>query len=1010
MRIRTLPHSAFTLLAALCCLFTSPKAALAQGAVAFIPTGSNYHYLDNGTDQGTAWRSLSFDDSAWAVGQAPLGYGQANLNTIVSYGNDAANKHITTHFRHPFATPANTSVSNLLVRLRRDDGAIVYLNGQEVFRSNMSTGAVNYLTLAASAVTGADESNYFSSFVFSSTLLAPPGGSNVLAAEVHQASAASSDLAFCSELTGNAALPTSLTIPVPAGFTTLANNFDHGGNTLSELFSQVLDGTEVYKWNPGNQTYSRAIYDANSAGWLDTNANPINFVLSPGDAAWLYSPLAQSLSMTGQVKVVGYVNRPPGGGRHFVSGRQPMSSTFMEITGFAPITGDKVELYDGVFPSIPSQGTSTHVFSNGVWMPFLPLLLPGKGMVVDLVTGGCFDIQCPSNKTVSCDAPWNFNQPVAWDVCCNTNPTYSLLSSNLISSTPCLQIWEGRWQVSSICSNYSTMCTQLVTVVDTIPPQLTWFPDKTNECSAPLTFDRPLAQDLCCSTNSLSWVTNIALISSNQCQIVWLASWQVSDCCGNTSNAWQYVTVVDTTPPLISCPPEQVIPFGAAWDFGSPTAWDSCCPSNSIIIQAVDTKTNSYPCSNVVLRTWSATDCCAKSSTCTQTVTVITCPPAPTLTAVVSAGQLQLGWGPVIGEFSLQRLQGLGGANSWLPVSGLATALSSKTNATNNSIEQIVTADIPTAPIRPPNNFLRLGSNPMVTQDFSVLPTGNFSNSPAGQNQVPWTINAMGAGSLQIADINNTHALLVDDQGIELHLDTNRSAWPNLLTGAPNFHEMRVGVMFATSNAQPMELKAFDVNGQLVSSTQVSNVLFAQVPFWSKGWPFGHFEFKMPGGGTGGLPKVDGVPGIPTIPLAPNCTDLRSYPVGSAPNPWVQPGFTITATNSSNQMEANTYIEAGPEGNGYHVEYSAQIKFSNNTCCRRISEVVIARTSELVEVELTAYAASGTRVLGWKKLTAREGNPATVTFEPPDQPICSIIVKSPTGQTRILKFCCLAVD
>jgi hypothetical protein len=247
MRTRTFPHNAFTLLAALCCLFTSPKAALAQGAVAFIPTGSYYHYLDNGTDQGTAWQSLSFDDSGWAIGQAPLGYGQANLNTIVSYGNDAASKYIATYFRHSFATPGNTSVSNLLVRLRRDDGAIVYHNGEKVFRNNMSTGAVNYLTLGSSEVTGTDETNFFSSFVFSSSLLAAPGASNVLAVEVHQASAASSDLAFCAELTGNAALPTSLAIPVPAGFTTIANNFDRGGSTLSELFSQVLDGTEVYK-------------------------------------------------------------------------------------------------------------------------------------------------------------------------------------------------------------------------------------------------------------------------------------------------------------------------------------------------------------------------------------------------------------------------------------------------------------------------------------------------------------------------------------------------------------------------------------------------------------------------------------------------------------------------------------------------------------------------------------------------------------------------------------------
>ena len=1008
MRTRTFPHSAFTLLAALCCLFTIPKTALAQGQVVFIPIASSYRYLDNGSDQGTAWRSPSFDDSGWAVGQAPFGYGQANLTTPVSFGNDANNKYITTYFRHAFTTPVNTSVANLLVRARRDDGAIVYLNGKEVFRSNMTNGPVNYLSLAYSEVTGADETNYFSSFVFSSAWLAPPGSNNVLAAELHLASPASPDLAACFDLTGNAALPNSLTVQVAQAWSTIANNFDHGGNTLTELFPQIADGTEIDKWNPDTQTYSRAIYDANSASWFDQNANPVNFVISPGEAAWIHSPVAQFLTMLGQVKVVGYVNRPPLGGRRFVGGRQPMSSTFADVTGFSPIEGDKVELYEGAFASIPTQPTSTHVFSNGVWIPAVPLLLPGKGMFVDLVAGGCFDIQCPSNKTVSCDAPWSFNQPVAWDVCCNTNPTYSLLSTNLISSTPCQKIWEGRWQVSSICSNYSTMCTQLVTVVDMTPPQLTWFPDKTNECSAPLAFDRPLAQDACCSTNSLSWVTNIALFSSNQCQIVWLASWQVSDCCGNTSNARQYVTVVDTTPPLISCPPEQVIPFGAAWDFGSPIAWDNCCPSNSINIQAVDTRTNSYPCSNVVLRTWSATDCCAKSSTCTQTVTVITCPPAPKLTAALSGGQLQLGWGPVLGHFGVQVISSLGNTNSgWIPVSGLPTAGWSSLNQSNNTLDQFVSADIPVSTgLWPPiNRFLRLSTDPSVVQDFTGLPKGVFSNSPTGQNAVPWTFNAMGAGSLQIAEINNTHALLVDDQGIELRMATNRSAWPDLLTGTPNFHEMHLAVMFATSNAQPMELKAFDVNGQLISSTQVSNLLYGNVTFRSKGSPFDRFEFKMPGGGSGGIPGLDTVPDF-TTHLGQNCTDLRVYSVGDVPNPWVQPGFTITATNSSGQLETHTYIESGPEGNGYHVEYLAQIRFPNNTCCRHI-EIELARTSALVEV--TAYNDSGTRVLSQTRLTT-EGNPASVTFPPTSEPICKIIVSSPTGQTRILKICCLPAN
>ena len=73
---------------------------------------------------------------------------------------------MTYYFRQSFTNVAATT--NLQVRLKRDDGAIVYLNGLEVFRSNMPTGAVDHLTPAASAAAGADETNTFVSPVITS--------------------------------------------------------------------------------------------------------------------------------------------------------------------------------------------------------------------------------------------------------------------------------------------------------------------------------------------------------------------------------------------------------------------------------------------------------------------------------------------------------------------------------------------------------------------------------------------------------------------------------------------------------------------------------------------------------------------------------------------------------------------------------------------------------------------------------------------------------------------------
>ena len=162
-----------------------------------VATGSVWKYLDNGANLGTAWRTNTFNDAAWASGPAPLGYGEMNVGvwprTTNSFGPDANNKYITTYYRGAFSVTNAGAIKALWLRLLRDDGAVVYLNGVEVFRSNMPTGAVNYLTLATNSVSGTEETNFVGAWV-SSTLLRE--GSNLLAVEVHQAAVNSSDLAF----------------------------------------------------------------------------------------------------------------------------------------------------------------------------------------------------------------------------------------------------------------------------------------------------------------------------------------------------------------------------------------------------------------------------------------------------------------------------------------------------------------------------------------------------------------------------------------------------------------------------------------------------------------------------------------------------------------------------------------------------------------------------------------------------------------------------------------------
>ncbi len=212
-----------------------------------VPAGSVWKYRDNGLDEGTAWHMPGYDDNHWTNGPAQLGYGDNDEATVVSFGPEATNKFITTYFRHTFDVPEPGSLTNLTVRLLRDDGGIVYLNGVEIFRSNMPTGAVDYLTLAGAATLS--ETLSFAGTVNPALLMQGP---NVLAVEIHQNAPGSSDLSFDLELFGNGGFSNALpvvtitspahgaaTLPGTVAITTASSDPD-GVVALTEFFANGI--------------------------------------------------------------------------------------------------------------------------------------------------------------------------------------------------------------------------------------------------------------------------------------------------------------------------------------------------------------------------------------------------------------------------------------------------------------------------------------------------------------------------------------------------------------------------------------------------------------------------------------------------------------------------------------------------------------------------------------------------------------------------------------------------
>ena len=165
--------------------------------VDLIPAGSVWFYDDTGTDLGTAWRTGRFSTTS---GPAELGYGDGDVVTPIRFGQDPSGKHPTYYFRRSFNIANLGEVRALKLSIVRDDGAVVYINGTEVARSNMSGGEITYYTWVSNYVPSAEENTWHPYTVPKSVLVE---GENIIAVEVHQAHGASSDVSFDLRLTQN---------------------------------------------------------------------------------------------------------------------------------------------------------------------------------------------------------------------------------------------------------------------------------------------------------------------------------------------------------------------------------------------------------------------------------------------------------------------------------------------------------------------------------------------------------------------------------------------------------------------------------------------------------------------------------------------------------------------------------------------------------------------------------------------------------------------------------------
>lgn len=162
-----------------------------------------WRYLDDGTDQGAAWREPLFDDENWPRGMAafyyrdPPGNNVIPTRTTLSPTNSTGERIITYYYRTTFDFPYDPVKTPARLQYMIDDGAIFYINGQEVHRVGMPSTNEILTTTLATRTQGTDldleerveiSTDYFVI------------GDNHLAVEVHQRSTTSSDTAMATRV------------------------------------------------------------------------------------------------------------------------------------------------------------------------------------------------------------------------------------------------------------------------------------------------------------------------------------------------------------------------------------------------------------------------------------------------------------------------------------------------------------------------------------------------------------------------------------------------------------------------------------------------------------------------------------------------------------------------------------------------------------------------------------------------------------------------------------------
>ncbi|EEF59446.1 conserved repeat domain protein [Pedosphaera parvula Ellin514] len=179
-----------------CLILAACTAQLAHADIQLVSLASSWSYQQTTNLDGVNWQLPSYDDSNWSSGNALL-YVENNFlvtpkNTLLTIGRN------TYYFRKHFTFPVEVTNVYVAVSAYIDDGAVFYLNGQEIQRVRMpaSPAPITYTNLATATPPGGDATAADTFVISGASLTNLIKGDNVLSVEVHQNVTNSDDIVF----------------------------------------------------------------------------------------------------------------------------------------------------------------------------------------------------------------------------------------------------------------------------------------------------------------------------------------------------------------------------------------------------------------------------------------------------------------------------------------------------------------------------------------------------------------------------------------------------------------------------------------------------------------------------------------------------------------------------------------------------------------------------------------------------------------------------------------------